>query len=501
MSQISVNHLTFYYEGSYDNIFEDVSFQIDTNWKLGFIARNGKGKTTFLKLLMGQYEYKGSIRASVVFDYFPFEVKNKARNTVDIIEEIDPDYEFWKICRELNCLQVNADVLYRPFDTLSNGEQTKIMLAILFSRENHFLLIDEPTNHLDMETRQLLKDYLNAKKGFILVSHDRSFMDGCVDHVLVINRADIEVQQGNFSSWKENRERQDAFELSENEKLKKDIKRLTESASKASQWADKVESNKIGFRQTKYEKSLDLRCYLGEKSRRMQMRRKNLERRQQREIEEKSALLKNLETVEDLKIMPLTHYKEKLVVMEDCAIGYGERTVIDNFSMEVKQGERVFLQGPNGCGKSSIIKAILEQAGAEETKLLKTGRVELPSQLVISYCSQDTSMLRGTIKEYAEENHMDVTLLMALLRKLDFSRVQFEKRIEDYSGGQKKKVLLAGSLCMQAHLYIWDEPLNFIDVFSRMQIEELILKFKPSMIMVEHDKAFVENTATKIISI
>ena len=501
MSQISVNHLTFYYEGSYDNIFEDVSFQIDTNWKLGFIARNGKGKTTFLKLLMGQYEYKGSIRASVVFDYFPFEVKNKARNTVDIIEEIDPDYEFWKICRELNCLQVNADVLYRPFDTLSNGEQTKIMLAILFSRENHFLLIDEPTNHLDMETRQLLKDYLNAKKGFILVSHDRSFMDGCVDHVLVINRADIEVQQGNFSSWKENRERQDAFELSENEKLKKDIKRLTESASKASQWADKVESNKIGFRQTKYEKSLDLRCYLGEKSRRMQMRRKNLERRQQREIEEKSALLKNLETVEDLKIMPLTHYKEKLVVMEDCAIGYGERTVIDNFSMEVKQGERVFLQGPNGCGKSSIIKAILEQAGAEETKLLKTGRVELPSQLVISYCSQDTSMLRGTIKEYAEENHMDVTLLMALLRKLDFSRVQFEKRIEDYSGGQKKKVLLAGSLCMQAHLYIWDEPLNFIDVFSRMQIEELILKFKPSMIMVEHDRAFVENTATKIISI
>ena len=126
MSQISVNHLTFYYEGSYDNIFEDVSFQIDTNWKLGFIARNGKGKTTFLKLLMGQYEYKGSISASVIFDYFPFGVKNKARNTVDIIEEIDSDYEFWKICRELNCLKVDADVLYRPFDTLSNGEQNEV---------------------------------------------------------------------------------------------------------------------------------------------------------------------------------------------------------------------------------------------------------------------------------------------------------------------------------------------------------------------------------------
>ena len=90
---------------------------------------------------------------------------------------------------------------------------------------------------------------------------------------------------------------------------------------------------------------------------------------------------------------------------------------------------------------------------------------------------------------------------MALLRKLDFSRVQFEKKMEDFSGGQKKKVLLVASLCRQAHLYIWDEPLNFIDVFSRMQIEELILKFKPSMIMVEHDKMFMENTATKVISL
>ncbi len=94
MSQISVNHLTFYYEGSYDNIFEDVSFQIDTDWKLGFIARNGKGKTTFLRLLMGKYEYKGSINASVDFDYFPFEIKDKGRNTVDVIEEIFPEYEF-----------------------------------------------------------------------------------------------------------------------------------------------------------------------------------------------------------------------------------------------------------------------------------------------------------------------------------------------------------------------------------------------------------------------
>ena len=133
--------------------------------------------------------------------------------------------------------------------------------------------------------------------------------------------------------------------------------------------------------------------------------------------------------------------------------------------------------------------------------VLKSGRIVTPNQMIVSYCSQDTSMLHGTIKEYASQNGIDETLFRALLRKLDFSRIQFEKRIEDYSGGQKKKVLLAGSLCRQAHLYIWDEPLNFIDVFSRMQIEELILKFKPTMILVEHDKAFMESTATQIVQL
>ena len=224
----------------------------------------------------------------------------------------------------MNYLQVDNDVFFRPFETLSNGEQTKVLLALLFTKENHFLLIDEPTNHLDMEARELLKDYLSSKKGFILISHDRNFMDGCVDHVLVLNRKSIEVQQGNFSSWWENKKKQDAYELAENTRLKKDIKRLTEAVRTTKQWADKVEGEKIGFKSGKYEKSLDKRAYIGEKSRRMQQRRKNLEHRQEKEIEEKSSLLKNLETVEDLKLFPLKHYKEKLVVMENCRLVYSQ---------------------------------------------------------------------------------------------------------------------------------------------------------------------------------
>lgn len=497
MSRISVNHLTFYYDGSYDNIFEDVSFQIDTDWKLGFIARNGRGKTTFLNLLLGKYEYNGSIATDVEFDYFPFAVPDKSKNTLEVIEEIFPEYEFWKVCRELTLLQVNTDVFYRPFDTLSNGEQTKVMLSVLFARENNFLLIDEPTNHLDMEAREAVGSYLNGKKGFILVSHDRTFLDRCIDHVLTINKADIEVQQGNFTSWQENKRRQDEYELAENEKLKKDIKRLTQAARQANQWADKVEASKIGEKSRMYEKCIDTRAYIGEKSRRMQMRRKNLERRQNLAIEEKSSLLKNIETVDNLKLYPLRHHKEVLVKVEGLGISYGSGQVIEDFSMELRNGEKVVLRGRNGCGKSSILKAIL----SDTERMLMSGRIEMAGGLLLSYVAQDTSRLHGSLSDYAKQYGIDETLFKALLRKLDFSRIQFDKRLEEYSGGQKKKVLIARSLCEQAHLYLWDEPLNFIDVFSRMQIEELINKYHPTLLMVEHDKVFVDKIGARIINL
>ena len=160
MSMIKVENLTFAYPSSYDNIFENVNFQIDTDWKLGFIGRNGRGKTTFLNLLLGKYEYRGKISASVQFDYFPYPVADKSRFTEDILQEICPLSEEWELMRELSYLEVNTEVLWRPFETLSNGEQTKVLLAALFLNEGHFLLIDEPTNHLDSRAREMVSAYL-----------------------------------------------------------------------------------------------------------------------------------------------------------------------------------------------------------------------------------------------------------------------------------------------------------------------------------------------------
>ncbi len=489
MSQICVNNLTFHYDGSYDNVFEQVSFSVDSNWKLGFVGRNGRGKTTLLKLLMGEYEYGGSISSDVLFDYFPFKVRDSSLTTQTIFEEIS-NAPLWMLKRELILLDVDESVLERAFSTLSPGEQTKVLLAALFCKPDFFLLIDEPTNHLDMEARAIVSRYLNSKKGFILVSHDRTFLDGCIDHILSINRSDIEVQKGNFSSWEQNRHRQDAFELAENERLARQIGQLRTAARRTAEWSDRVEASKIGAGSA--EGTMD-RGAIGHKAAKMMKRAKAIEKRRESAAKEKETLLKNLERNDTLKIAPLRHHADVLVEALDLSIVYGERTICGPLNFTIRQGQRIALSGKNGSGKSSIVRLLMGEA------IPHTGRLRTASGLIVSYMPQDTSFLHGTVLEYARASGLDETLFLTILRKLDFPRVQFEKDMRDFSGGQKKKALLAKTLSERAHLYVWDEPLNFVDVLSRMQVRDLLLDGNPSMLFVEHDRSFMDEIATNII--
>lgn len=485
MSVIRVNDLTFHYDGSYENIFEHVSFQIDTDWKLGFIGRNGRGKTTFLKLLMGEYEYSGTISSSVSFDYFPFAVPDNTLTAAEIFRRVSgaPD---WRLEKELSLLEVDGGAAERAYFTLSPGERTKVLLAALFCRGGRFLLIDEPTNHLDMDARAAVSRYLNGKKGFLLVSHDRAFLDGCVDHILSVNRTGIEVQKGGFSSWEENRRRQDAYELAENERLVREAAQLKQAARRTAQWADRVERSKIG------EHAAD-RGYVGAQSARMMKRAKSTERRQENAAREKGKLLKNIERNDALRVSPLRYHAETLLEAQELSIVYGERTVCGPLGFTLRRGERIALCGKNGSGKSSILKL----AAGEEIPHM--GTLRTASGLIVSHMPQDASFLSGSLLDFARKNGLDETLFFTILRKLDFPRVQFEKDMQDFSAGQKKKALLAKTLSTRAHLYIWDEPLNYIDVLSRMQVRDLLLEAKPAMLFAEHDRAFVQEIATRVI--
>lgn len=490
MSLISINNLTFGYEGSLKNIFEKVSFNIDTDWKIGLIGRNGKGKTTFFKLLLGKYEYNGTISKNVKFDYFPFEVKDKHKLAIEIVNEIAPNVEEWEIIKELNLLKIDAEVLYRNFDLLSGGEQIKILLVSLFFKENNFLLIDEPTNHLDIDTRNNLIEYLNKKRGFIVVSHDRNFLDKVVDHIVCINNTNIDIQKGNFSTWKDNNDKQQNFELTQNEKLQKEIEKLETASKKAENWSNSVEKSK--YKNNNLETTID-RGYVGHKSAKMMKKSKVIEKRINKSISEKSKLLNNVDKGELLKIVPLYSRKEPLIIANEFQVKYDGKNIFDKISFEVKNGDRIAITGKNGIGKSSILKLII----GNEIKY--NGELKVAKDLKISYISQSTENLKGNLKKYSKENELNESIFKAMLSKMGISNLEFDKNIEEMSEGQKKKILIAKSISESAHIYIWDEPLNYIDILTRVQIEEAILKYKPTLIFVEHDETFVRNIETKII--
>lgn len=488
MSLIDIKNLTFTHIGSINPIFDDVSLQLDTNWKLGFIGRNGYGKSTFLNLLMGKLSYKGNIHTSVDFEYFPYVVNNPDNITISVIENLKGEFPLWKLEKEMNLLQLKEDVLYRSFSTLSHGEQTKILLATMFITDNQFLLVDEPTNHLDVQGRKLVAEYLAMKKGFIVVSHDREFLNISVDHILAIEKNKIVLTKGNYDTWQLNKHLEDQFELVQNEKLRKEIRRLKDSAREKALWSDKVEKSKIG------QGPVD-RGYIGHMAAKMMKRSKNIEKRYEKAIEKKQKLLKNIEEIEALQIDPLEHHVDTLIEVDDYTIYYNDNPIFKPISFTLNQGECLILQGNNGSGKSSIIKAILGE------KLQTIGQLWKANNLIISYVPQQFDFLKGSLFEFIDNSNIDKTQFLTIFRKMGIPREQFDIPMENYSSGQKKKVLLAKSLCEQAHIYIWDEPLNYIDIISRIQIENMILEYAPTMLLVEHDKKFIDKVATDIVEL
>lgn len=545
MTMIKVNNLTFSYPGSYQNIFEDVSFTIDSDWKLGFVGRNGRGKTTFLNILLNKLEYKGSISCDIEFGYFPYQVEDISKDTIEIVEEVCKTDEIWDIYREFSMLRIDDDVLYRPFESLSNGERTKVLLAAMFISENKFLLLDEPTNHLDIDARKIISEYLKSKKGFILVSHDRELLDNCCDHIISINKTNIEIQAGNFSSWWNNKIMQDNFELAQNKKLKSEIKRLEKSARRTNVWSSEAEKGK---KKTSEMDSKPDRGYVGHKAEKMMKRSKSIENRQLKAIEEKNKLLHNIEKYDDIKLVFDEYRINVLLTADKLSFKYHDsynpdsgKNVFENLTFDIRKGDRVCVSGKNGCGKSTLLKILIGEIdyktgiennknrknSNEETEIsnedIKNSREEIEhcikkynpdytdysiegflsigSGLKISYVSQDTSFLKESLSEFARENDLDESLFKSLLRKLDFSRDLFENDMSSFSEGQKKKVLIAKSLSERAHLYIWDEPLNYIDIYSRIQIEELLLRYEPTIIFVEHDSTFAEKIATKFVNL
>ncbi|CAJ1200687.1 Nucleotide-binding protein ExpZ [Companilactobacillus paralimentarius] len=496
MGTIQIENVSFKYDQMVDNLFNALNLKIDESWKLGLIGRNGRGKTTLMKMLLGQLQYQGQIISNLNFYYYPQTVVDKDVPTVEVVKNLAhlEDYDLWKIEIELEKLKVDVDVLQQEFSTLSPGERTKVLLAILFIDESGFQLIDEPTNHLDIEGRKIVSDYLKSKKGFIVISHDKSFLNPVIDHVISIDRSDVVVYKGNFDTWQEQKERQDQSELAEKEQLKKDINRLHETAVKRENWSRQTESQK---NRKHYTEKVHLdKGFIGTKAAKMMKKAKTAERRVNSAIDEKKTLLKNIEIEApiELNYEKLSH-PDVFVQVENLRLQH-ENIVTPTVDFKVKRDQVVSLIGPNGIGKTTIFKQILGLSQPFE----QTGQIHVANNLKISYLRQDNE-LQGTIRQLAEQKQIEPELTFSNLRKLGFERYLFEQPIEQMSQGQRRKVALAVSLSEEANLYFWDEPLNYLDVITRQQIIEAIKKQHPTMLLIDHDQDLIDSVSNKRIEL
>ena len=467
MAQINVSNLTFGYEGSYDTIFENVSFSIDTSWKLGFVGRNGKGKTTFLQLLLGKYEYQGAITRSVVFDYFPYPVKQKdlERTAAELMEDWKAGVESWRVLCELEKVDMDAELLYRPFGTLSFGERTRVMLAVLFSGENDFLLIDEPTNHLDLETMDWLETYLKAYRGAVLVvSHDRYFLDNVCTKIWEVSFQTMTTYKGNFSAYLPQKEAADALRQKQHDA----------DVALAEKLQDYVDRNLVRASTTKMAQS----------------RRKQLEKLEITEAPKDET--NQLKFRFEYDVEPWN----ELVLLKNLTIKIGDRTLLEPFTYTVCRGQRLIIAGPNGAGKSTLMQ-VLDGKRRPSGGMVRLGTGARPS----IFAQQQNRLGQGRVIDVIWNKYPRMTELevRSHLAKLGFRGETVFKPCEALSGGELARLRFAEIVLERPNLLFLDEPTNHLDIYTRENLTEALMAYTGTLLLVTHDRHLMNSLACPIL--
>lgn len=522
MPTIEFRNASFQHHSSPQLLFSGLSFQIHTEWRTALVGRNGRGKSTLLQLIDGSLSLSSGtmiskVRTSMFRELHPsneikaFEVVKQSiapfarwekemeqllmlgdersfHRYQEIFEQFTEHRGFeidGSILKECAALGLSEGILQRPFATLSGGEQTRASIAALFLRQGIFPLLDEPTNHLDMNGRELLGEYLSSKKGFIIVSHDRHTLDACCDHVLAINRGDIRMFSGNYSSWRDRLALEEMTEAARMEHLEREISSLERAAQQRRVWSDRKEKEKNSAADS---------GFISRKAAKMMKRALSIERRIEERIESKRSLLKNRETVRPLVLHAAERSSEIVLSIEDTEISVGGRVLFDRFSLTVRKNERIAVIGPNGCGKSTILRMIRKELPVTK------GNIRLGARSA-AHAYQIPRWSEGRLRDLLRDDSIDETLFRTAMGSFNIGGEIFERPLETFSFGERKKVDLCRSFLEPNDLLVWDEPVNYIDIESKEQIETVILTERPTMLFVEHDRAFVERIATRIIDL
>lgn len=490
------------------DIFKDVSFMVEKGEHIGLVGVNGSGKTTLLHcLLEPSYIDSGSIRfepgisvgyvqqgftdiKGTIWEFMlqscpeilrlreelqrlEAEVSTAADDVLETIMEeytrVTKRYEYLdgyhyenRIKRVLIGLGYTEEWWEQDAATLSGGQKTRLMLAAALVRNPDFLILDEPTNHLDIVMTQWLEAYLREfKGGLLVVSHDRAFLDNVAVRILEMEAGKLQSFKGNYSRYLE----------------QKAIQTATLEAAYAAQ-QDYIARTEAYIRRFK----------AGIKSKMARGRQSQLNR-----LERMDAPVKNEEF--ELRLPPATECADRVLIMEDLSIGYGEKVLAQGINITLRRGEKAALLGANGTGKTTLLKTILG-----EIQPLK-GKAKIGNRVQIGYFSQSyerldpkQTLLENFVMEYGFTEERTRSMLGGML----FHGDDVFKEIGTLSGGQKARLVLLKLVLDGANCLVLDEPTNHLDIMAREAVEAALTAFDGTVLVVSHDRYFINEVADRI---
>jgi lincosamide and streptogramin A transport system ATP-binding/permease protein len=553
MASIVFDQVQFHYRDPFQDVFGGLDLTIETGWRTALVGRNGRGKTTLLRLVAGALEpTAGRLLVPVEARLFPGRPPDPARSTLEAVRSAIAPYDDWRremaalaergaadesaglaalhagspleapapsaapdaaalarwaelaerfdaaggwdvdarIERELALLGLEPSALERPFGSLSGGEQTRALVAALFLAPGVFALIDEPTNHLDLAGRERLMEYLAGKPGFLLASHDRALLDGCADHTIAIERSGVTCARGGYSTWKREHDRRQEQERRRRETLEREVATLRRASRDRREGAMKKEREKRGAGD---------KGFIGRRAAKQMRRALDIERRVERRIEERSTLLRDWEKERTLALQPSERSPEALLRVTELSLRLPSRVLFERVSFTVRRGERIVVVGSNGCGKTKLLDLVAGEA--LPGVFVVEGRATLAARARVARAHQVPCWREGSLRDRLREGAIDETRFRNVLGALGVEGDLFEHPLETLSQGQLKKVELARSFLDEQDLLVWDEPMNYLDAPSRERIEEAILAASPAALVVEHDRAFIDRIATEVVAI
>lgn len=525
MEYIRAQNTGYRYESNPETVLEDISVFANNTSKVGLIGNNGCGKTTFFKLITGRLKPTAGrliIRPGLRFGYLPQAVAlDDDRRVIDYLWQsrrrfaeinsrlkacktdsveyaglISEYYELGLDRFESEMMKITAgfdldkNQRHLPLFRLSGGEKTKVSIARLLLYDCDLMLLDEPTSHLQIKTLVWLEDYLkNSRIPYIVISHDRRFLDNCVDEIWELEDKTIRVFKGNYSDYKDQKETERKRMMQQYLNQQKKIKQLKKAAIQSRQNSAHHQA------QTGAHGNAPVYESVGNEAQKAMKPAKRIEKRIQIMIEKEQAEKPFIEKMRKISI-ETEDLKNKVILKADnLAKSFDDLNVFHDVSMEIQNGVKLAIIGPNGCGKSTLLNIIANRLSADDGSFKWAPKAEIGFYL---QQHEDLKIDNTILDEVLQGHYDDQTMARIILGRLNIRRDDVNRKIANLSLGEKSKTALAKLLFKQFNVLILDEPTNHIELSAREALEEALENYQGTLILVSHDRYLLERITTEV---